>query len=239
VAVEEQVASTPEQPERPRKSARLARIRGRLEKIQLSTGQPIEITDEPPVPEGEPSKENVEQSEGEAGPLEEEAEEGNEHSDSEAEVGHLGAATEQPIQEEEMEQLGDSSPRDPMGEDKLAAILANMGDYGPPSSLAGPPKGPSEEETHEELHEEMAGEENLPAFDEENVDTNREHSVPKMPEETLDEGGAELRATHEPTAEAKEIKKLKKKQQRLLNTIAQLRQKIRSLKASLRIRYNY
>jgi len=33
-----------------------------------------------------------------------------------------------------------------------------------------------------------------------------------MPEETLDEGGVELRATHEPTAEEKKIKKLKKKQ---------------------------
>lgn len=57
-----------------------------------------------------------------------------------------------------------------------------------------------------------------------------------MPEETLDERGTELRATRTPTAEAREIKKLRKKQQRLLNIIAQLRQKIRSLKASLRIR---
>lgn len=112
----------------------------------------------------------------------------------------------------------------------------------------------------EELHEEIVGGENPPVVDKENVNTNREQSVPKtpeenppvvdvenenasreqfvprMPKETLDERGAELRATHPPTAEAREIKKLRKKQQRLLNIIAQLRQKIRSLKTSLRIR---
>ena len=255
VVVEEQVASTPEQPERPRKSARLARIRGRLEKIQLSNDQPIEITDEPPVPDQEPLRENMEQVENEA-----EAEEGNEHSDFEAEADYPEAATEQPIQEEEMEQLGDSPSRDPVEEEELATILASLGEYASPSSPPDPPEGPSGEETHEELHEEMAGEENPPVVDKENVSNNREQSVPKtpeenppavdvenenvnreqfvprMPEETLDERGPELRATHAPTAEAREIKKLRKKQQRLLNIIAQLRQKIRSLKTSLRIR---
>jgi len=231
VVVEEQVASTPEQPERPRKSARLAKIRSRLEKIQLGIDQPIEIIDEPPVPDLEPSRENVEQVENEA-----EAEEGNEHSDSEAEADYPEAATEQPIQEEEMEQLGDSPSRDPVEEEELATILASLGDYASPSSPPDPPEGPSGEETHEELHEKMAGGENPPVVDKENVSNNQEQSIPKTPEETLDERGAELRATHAPTAEAREIKKLRKKQQRLLNIIAELRQKIRSLKTSLRMR---
>lgn len=146
-----------------------------------------------------------------------------------------------------MEQPGDSPPRDPVGEDELAAILASLRDYGPPSSLADPPERPSEEEMHNELHEETAGGDNPPAFEEdsvntnqeqfvpmipeehppagakENVDASQEQSVPEMTEETLDGQEAELRATQEPTAEAKEIKKLKKKQRRLLSTIAQLR----------------
>ncbi|MDP0699485.1 hypothetical protein, partial [Klebsiella pneumoniae] len=62
-------------------------------------------------------------------------------------------------------------------------------------------------------------EENPPAVDVENENVNQEQFVPRMPEETLDERGPELRATHAPTAEAREIKKLRKKQQRLLNII--------------------
>lgn len=194
------------------------------------------------MPEWEPSRENVEQTEDEA-----EAEEGKKPSESEAEVGHPKAAIEQPIQEEEMEQLGGSPPLVAMEEEELATILASLGDYTSPPSLASPPEGPSEEEAHEELHEEIAGGENLPVVDGENVNTNREQfvpkapeenppaddvgnenayqeqSVPRIPEETLDERGTELRATHTPTAEAREIKKLRKKQQRLLNIIAQLR----------------
>ena len=260
MVVEEQVASTPEQPERPRKSALLAKIRGRLEKFRLNIEQPIEIADEPSIPEEEPSRENNEQIKNEADPIEEEAEEGNEQSDSETEVGHSEAATEQPIQEEEVEQLGDSPQRDPIGEDELAAILANLGDYGLPSSPIAPPEKPSEEETNNELHEEIVGEDNPPAFEEDSVNTNREQSVPMIPEEnppvvdkenidasqerpvpeiteeTFDGQGTELKATQKPPAEAKEIKKLKKKQRKLLSTIAQLRQKIRSLQASLRMR---
>ena len=57
-----------------------------------------------------------------------------------------------------------------------------------------------------------------------------------MIEETLDERGAELRAAHVPTAEAKEIKKLRRNQQKLLTIIAQLRRKIQSLEATLRIK---
>jgi len=86
------------------------------------------------------------------------------------------------------------------------------------------------------LHAEKVGEESLPVHDEEIGDTNQEKSVPKMPEETLDGVGAELRASHEPSAEAREIKKLRRKQQKLLSTIAQLRQQIRILKANLRMR---
>lgn len=192
--------------------------------------------DEPPEPEEGPSEENVEQSEGEAELPEEEAEEGNEHSEAETEAGHSRAATEQSNQEEEIEQLEGSPPRDPVGEDELAAILANMGEYGPPSSPVGLPEGPPEEEAPGEVHAEKAGEESLHVYDEENVDTNREQSVPKTPEETLDGVGAELRASHEPSAEAREIKKLRRKQQKLLSTIAQLWQQIRILKAHLRIR---
>ena len=176
--VEEQVASTPGRPERPRKSARLARIKGRLEKIQPSIDQPIEITDEPPMPEREPSRENVEQTEDEA-----EADEGKKPSDSEAEADYPKASIEQPIQEEEMEQLGGSPPQVAMEEEELATILASLGDYTSPSSPASPPEGPSEEEAHEELHEEIAGGENLPVVDKENVNTNQEQSVPKTPEE--------------------------------------------------------
>lgn len=45
-----------------------------------------------------------------------------------------------------------------------------------------------------------------------------------------------MRATQKPTAEAREIRKLKKNRRKLLSTIAQLRQKIRSLQASLRMK---
>ena len=57
------------------------------------------------MPEQEPSRENVEQIEDEA-----EAEKGKKPSDSEAEDDYPKAGTEQPIQEEEMEQLGGSPP---------------------------------------------------------------------------------------------------------------------------------
>ena len=217
--MEKHVASSPKQPEKPRKSARLARIQGRLEKIQENT-QPIEIADDPPEPEGGPSKENAEQSESEAGQPGEETKEGDDHSE---EAEHSRAAIEQSNQEEEIEQLEGSPPQDPVGEDELAAILANMGEYGQPSSPAGLADGPPEEDTPEKLHAEKVGEESLPVHDEEIGDTNREQSVPKTPEETLDGVGAELRASHEPSAEAREIKKLRRKQQKLMSTIAQLR----------------
>lgn len=254
VEVEEQMISTPEQPGRPRKSVRLAKIRGRMEKIQPNIGQPIEIIEDPPALE-QILGENLEQTENEV-----RAEEGDRDDDSAAETSHPEAAIEQPIREKEMEQLGGSHPQNPVEEEELATILASLRGYPSPSSPAEPPEGPSEEGTREKLHDGMAGEENPPVIDKENLDTSQEQAVPKTPEgnppadgvengnvcweqdvprmieETLDERGAEMRATHVPTAEAKEIKKLRRKQQKLLNIIAQLRQKIRSLKASLRIK---
>ena len=146
------VASTPEQPERPRKSARLARIRGRLKKIQVSTSQPIEITDEPSEAEGEQSEERAEQSREESEQSGEGNEEGDEHSETEAEVEHSKAATEQSNQEEEMGQLEGSPPQDPVGEDELATVLANMGEYGQPSSPPDLPDEPPEENISEKSH---------------------------------------------------------------------------------------
>ena len=166
------MASTPKQPERPRKSARLAKIRGRLEKIQPNIDQPIEIIEEPPAPEQIPG-ENVGQTENEV-----EAEEGNKNDDSAAETSYPEAATEQPIQEKEMEQLGGSHPQTPVEEEELATILASLRGYPSPSNPAEPPEGPSAEETREEFHDGMAGEENPPVVDKENVNTNQEQAVP-------------------------------------------------------------
>ena len=117
----------------------------------------------------------------------------------------------------------------------MVVVLANMGEYGQPSSTTGIPDEPVEEDIPEKAHAEKEGEENLPVYDDEMEDTNQGQSVPKTPEEILDEEGADLRASHKPSAEAEEIKKLRKKQQRLLGTIARLRQQIRILKANLRI----
>ena len=157
------------------------------------------------------------------------------HSETETEVEHCKAITEQDNQEEEVVQPESSPLRDPMGEEELAAILTSMGEYGQPSSPAGPPDEPPEEDIPENSHAENQGEENPPVHEEEIRDTNGEQSVPEALEETLDRVGADLRASRKPSAEAREIKKLRTKQQRLLNTIAWLRQQIRILKASLRI----
>lgn len=134
-----------------------------------------------------------------------------------------------------MGQLEGIPPPDLVGADELATVLANMGEYGQPSSPAGLCDEPPEEDTLEKSNAEKAGEENLPIHDEKIGETNREQSVPKTPEEIPDEEGADLRASHEPSVEVIEIKKLRKKKQGLLNTIAQLRQQIRTLKANQRI----
>lgn len=175
VEVEEQVVNTPEQPGRPRKSVRLAKIRGRLEKIQPNIGQPIEIIEDPPAPEQIPGG-NLEQTENEV-----EAEEGDRDDDSAAETSYPEAAAEQPIREKEMEQLGGSHPQNPVEEEEMATILASLRGYPSPSSPAEPPEGPFEEETRGELHDGMAGEENPPVIDKENVNTNQEQAVPKTP----------------------------------------------------------
>lgn len=132
-----------------------------------------------------------------------------------------------------MEQLEDSPPRDPLAEDELVAVLANMREYYQPSSLADLPNESPEENAPEKSH---AEEENLPVHDDEIGETNREQSVPTTPEEILVEAGADLRASHESSTETLEIKKLRREQQKFLNIIAQLRQQIRVLKANQRIR---
>lgn len=71
-----------------------------------------------------------------------------------------------------------------MGEDELAAVLANMGEYGQPSSPADLYDKPQEENTFEKSHVVQVEEENLLVHDEEEIgDTDREQSVPKTPEE--------------------------------------------------------
>ena len=111
--------------------------------------------------------------------------------------------------------------QNPPGEEELAEVLANMGEYGQPSSTGGVPDDPAEEELPEDMHAEKAGEENLRGYDNEMEDNNQGKSVPRTPEDIPDEEGASLRT--KPSAETKEIKKLRKKQQRLLGTIARLR----------------
>jgi len=118
---------TPNPPERPRKSARLARIRGRLEKIQKTAAQPIEIQDEPPEVEGELPEENVEQSEAGANQPEGGSEEGHNQSQGKETI-------ERDNQEGENAQSMSSPLQDPPGEEELAAVLANMGEYGQASS---------------------------------------------------------------------------------------------------------
>ena len=124
--------------------------------------------------------------------------------------------------------------QDPVGEEELAAVLANMGGYGQASSTGGVLDGPAEEELPEERHAEEAGEENLPGYGNEAEDINSGKSVPRAAEDVPGEE-EEVRLKAKPSAEAREIAKLRKKHQRMLGTIDRLRQQIRMLKASLRI----
>ena len=124
--------------------------------------------------------------------------------------------------------------QDHPGEEELAVVLANMGEYGQASSPGGILDGPAEEELPKERHVEEAGEENLPGYGNEAEDINSGQSVPRAPEDVPGEE-EEVRLKAKPSAEAREIAKLKKKHQRMLGTIARLRQQIRMLKASLRI----
>lgn len=96
----------------------MARIRGRLENSQWDTSQPVEIDDsgykQPPQLEGEGNEKGME---------------GNEEGETEEE-------TEQPGQEEEETKQREDSPlQNPLQEDELAKILANMGEYTQPLSL--------------------------------------------------------------------------------------------------------
>ena len=64
--------NTPERPEKCKKSVRLARLRGRLEKPQENTSHPVEIEDEqPPRLEGEDNEKGMQEKE--EGEMEEEA----------------------------------------------------------------------------------------------------------------------------------------------------------------------
>ena len=123
---------------------------------------------------------------------EEENEEGAKHSETEAE--HSETKDEQSEQEEEMEHQEGSPLQDPVGEDELAEILANMGEYGQPSSPSDLHDKPQEENAPEKPHAKEVEEENLPVHDKETIgDTEQEQSIPnqKTPEEILEEAGAE------------------------------------------------
>jgi len=73
--------------------------------------------------------------------------------------------------------------QDPLGEDELAKVLANMGEYGQPSSpldLHAEEK-PQEENAPEESHAKEAEEENLLVHDEKMIgDAEEEQFVPNQ-----------------------------------------------------------
>ena len=148
----------------------------------------LEVEEEQAEGEKKGEVEEVEQSE-------EENKEEAEHSEIEAkhpqtESEHSEAEARQSKQEEEMGQQVGSPPQDPVGEEELAAILANMGEYGQPSTPSYLHDKPQEEDTSEKPHAEEAEEGNLPVHDEkETGDTEREQSVPKAPEEIPEEVG--------------------------------------------------
>ena len=84
------------------------------------------------------------------------------------EEGEMEEEIEQPEQEEEIEQHEGSTLQNPLREDELAKMLANMGEYGQPSSPSDlhAKKKPQEENAPEESHAKEAEEENLPIHDE-------------------------------------------------------------------------
>ena len=92
--------------------------------------------------------------------------------------------------------------QDPVGEDELAEVLANMGEYGQPSSPSDLQDKPQEENAPEKPHAKEAEEENLPIHDKETIgDTEQEQSIPnqKTPEEIPEETGAEREVAQEIT----------------------------------------
>ena len=101
-----------------------------------------------------------------------------------------------------MEQQEGSPSQDPVGEDELAEVLANMGEYGQPSNPLDLHDKPQEENAPEKPHAKEAEEENMPIHDKETIrDTEQEQSVPnqKTPEEFLEEAGEEKEVAQELT----------------------------------------
>ena len=142
-------------------------MRGRLEKLQESTSQLVVIEDKQSsrleVEEEQAEGENKGEAE-EAEQSEEENEEAAEHSKTETE-----AEAEQSKQEEGMGQQEGSPLQDLVGEDELAAVLANMGKYGQPSSPVDLHEKPQEENTSEKSHAVEAEKGNLSVHDEEMI----------------------------------------------------------------------
>lgn len=92
-----------------------------------------------------------------------------------------------------MEQQEGSPLKDPVAEDELAEVLANMGEYGQLSSPSDLRDKLQEENAPEEPHEKETEEENLPVHDKEMIgDTEQEQSIPnqKTSNEILEEAGA-------------------------------------------------
>ena len=93
------------------------------------------------------------------------------------------------------QQVG-SPPQDPVGEDELAAILENMGEYGQTSTPSYLHDKPQEEDAPETPHAEEAEEGNMPVHDEKEIgDTKREQYVPTAQEEIPEEVRIESEAT--------------------------------------------
>ena len=111
--------------------------------------------------------------EDEEGEKEEEDEQSEEEGEKEEEA--------KKFEKEEMEQQEVSPLQDPLGEDELAKVLVNMGEYGQPSS---PSDLHAEEKTQEEnapkeSHAKEAEEGNFPAHDKNMIgDVEQEQFVP-------------------------------------------------------------
>lgn len=103
-----------------------------------------------------------------------------------------------------MKQQEGSPLQDPLGEDELAKVFSNMGEYGQsssPSDLHAKEK-PQEENAPEKSNAKEAEEENLPVHDENMIgDAKEEQSIPsqKTQEKIPEEMGAEKEVTQEIT----------------------------------------
>lgn len=151
-----------------------------MENPQGSTSQPVEIDDsgdeETPQLEGEENEKEVG---------------GNEEGETEEE-------TEQPEQvEAETEQLEESPLQNPLQEDELAKILANMGKYGQPLSSLGLQ---IEEEPKEHPTQDKNAPEEL-CDDEENEENHYVHDVSMTREENDEDIEGEQSAPSQTTPE--------------------------------------